>query len=316
MLIDEFRLPTEEGIDLVWSSPDLEGEEPGPGLQMIVMDLFPNADLNADGLVDAADVSIVQQNFGMTVPKGDLPSGDLDGDGLIDQDDLDTVQSQLGQTVFLDGIFGADLLTAGVEIDLGTFEMTGEPYFQNVFFDFCDWENGNGTMVLDLTECYYEGMIVPPLLGDTNADGRVDASDFVVLSENWQQSVTGGIVDGDFNVDGVVDGRDFAILSEHWQEGVVQEGDTNGDGRVDGSDFAVLSENWQQSVTGGIAEADFNEDGLVDGSDFAVLMSNWQAGVETASVPEPSTWILLLTFVTGLFLFRRVRKIKRLDTGG
>ncbi|HWB52762.1 MAG TPA: family 16 glycosylhydrolase, partial [Tepidisphaeraceae bacterium] len=42
------------------------------------------------------------------------------------------------------------------------------------------------------------------LLGDTNNDGVVNASDFDTMMHHFGQSVTGGFTDGDFNNDGVV----------------------------------------------------------------------------------------------------------------
>ena len=79
-------------------------------------------------------------------------------------------------------------------------------------------------------------------------------------------------------------------------------GDANGDGIVDGSDVTILAGNWQYGVIGGGATremGDFNGDGRVDGSDVTILAGNWQYGVTatTASIPEPSTLIILFTLV-------------------
>ena len=89
-------------------------------------------------------------------------------------------------------------------------------------------------------------------------------------------------------------------------------GDANKDGKVDGSDVTILAGNWQHGV--GMEEpdatwdmGDFNGDGMVDGSDVTILAGNWQAGVtpEAASVPEPSTAILLVTAVFFLGVTRK-----------
>ena len=92
-------------------------------------------------------------------------------------------------------------------------------------------------------------------------------------------------------------------------------GDANGDGKVDGSDVTILAGNWQAGVgapdpltiTWGMG--DFNGDGQVDGSDVTILAGNWQYGVTAAaaSVPEPSTLVLLLGSIVFLMLRRRIR---------
>ena len=91
-------------------------------------------------------------------------------------------------------------------------------------------------------------------------------------------------------------------------------GDANKDGKVDGSDVTILAGSWQYGV-GGAGGAtwemgDFNGDGAVDGSDVTILAGNWQYGVTTAaaSVPEPSTLLLLFAMLTSLVTMRCRRK--------
>ena len=91
-------------------------------------------------------------------------------------------------------------------------------------------------------------------------------------------------------------------------------GDANCDGKVDGSDVTILAGNWQVGVDG-IQRAtwdmgDFNGDGKIDGSDVTILAGNWQHGVTTAaaSVPEPSTIVLLLGALVALATIRRLKK--------
>ena len=88
-------------------------------------------------------------------------------------------------------------------------------------------------------------------------------------------------------------------------------GDANNDQKVDGSDVTILAGNWQVGVDG-LEEAtwemgDFNGDKKVDGSDVTILAGNWQYGVTAAaaSVPEPSTIILLVGCFLGLLVWRR-----------
>lgn len=89
-------------------------------------------------------------------------------------------------------------------------------------------------------------------------------------------------------------------------------GDANRDGKVDGSDVTILADNWQAGVPNGDsnvtwAMGDFNGDHMVDGSDVTILADNWQYGVTSvaASVPEPSTLVLLLAAAIGLYVVRR-----------
>ena len=88
-------------------------------------------------------------------------------------------------------------------------------------------------------------------------------------------------------------------------------GDANHDRKVDGSDVTILAGNWQYGVSDGNTATwnmgDFNGDGKVDGSDVTILAGNWQYGVTaaSASIPEPSTLLLLLGGIAMLGLIRR-----------
>lgn len=57
------------------------------------------------------------------------------------------------------------------------------------------------------------------LLGDSNLDGTVNATDLNNLALNWQQNVAlwSG---GDFTADGVVDSADLTALALTWQQSV------------------------------------------------------------------------------------------------
>lgn len=158
-VVDKFRIPTAEGVELVWGSDDPEYL----GLEFIVLDLFENADGSGDGMVGADDLDLVRANWGTEVFPGDVTRGDYTSDGLVNGDDLDLVRAQWGQDTFLDGILGVDLLCAGVDMyAILAGESGGDPFFQQVHFDFRDWENGNGAMVLDLSASY-DNVITPTM---------------------------------------------------------------------------------------------------------------------------------------------------------
>ncbi len=65
-------------------------------LQSIGLDL--PGDLNGDGTVNSGDLDIIRGNWGSIVPPGDLFQGDANGDGRVDSNDLDVVRANWGQT--------------------------------------------------------------------------------------------------------------------------------------------------------------------------------------------------------------------------
>ena len=86
-------------------------------------------------------------------------------------------------------------------------------------------------------------------------------------------------------------------------------GDANYDGVVDDTDATTLADNWLSSDNVGWSEGDFNEDGIVDESDATMLAANWQIGTSAAaSVPEPSSLIMLALGCFALLGFRSSRK--------
>ena len=48
-----------------------------------------------------------------------------------------------------------------------------------------------------------------PIAGDTNGDGVIDSSDYIILKMNMGSPATGGIAAADFNGNGVTDWYDF-----------------------------------------------------------------------------------------------------------
>jgi hypothetical protein len=57
---------------------------------------------------------------------------------------------------------------------------------------------------------------LPPVPGDTNADGDVDFADFVTLSAHFGQAGTRR--GGDFDGNGLVDFADFVLLAENFSD--------------------------------------------------------------------------------------------------
>jgi hypothetical protein len=86
-------------------------------------------------------------------------------------------------------------------------------------------------------------------------------------------------------------------------------GDANGDRKVNEIDAQVLATNWgESSATWDMG--DFNEDGAVNVKDAAILAANWGYGVspeEATAVPEPATFLMILSGLAGMAWLRRTR---------
>ena len=91
---------------------------------------------------------------------------------------------------------------------------------------------------------------------------------------------------GDVNFDGVVNGLDISLISSHWlQSGNNLPGDANFDGVVNGLDISLISSHWLQSAA---------------------------SGAGAASVPEPSTMVLVGLGFVGLVVAAHRQRQRRL----
>ena len=73
----------------------------------------------------------------------------------------------------------------------------------------------------------------------------------------------------------------------------VTPGDFNADGAIDLSDFNILADNFRVGTT--FAEGDNNLDGRVDLQDFVELRALFNGPAVAVAVPEPSSFLLLLS---------------------
>ena len=60
------------------------------------------------------------------------------------------------------------------------------------------------------------------IFGDTNLDGRVNATDLNSLALNWRATDATSWGQGDFNGDGNVNATDLNELALNWRSGVTQ----------------------------------------------------------------------------------------------
>lgn len=126
--------------------------------------------------------------------------------------------------------------------------------------------------------------IVPAALGDGRDWGQDSRSGLLpVGTAKVRVQLSGG---GAANFDGYTDNVDFRISQV---EG--QVGDVNLDDVVDLDDFDIIRANFYEGTTR--EQGDLNVDGLVTEADFRIWKDAFGGGGPN-SVPEPSSWILLV----------------------
>ena len=90
-------------------------------------------------------------------------------------------------------------------------------------------------------------------------------------------------------------------------------GDLNNDDRVDFADFLIISSNFNAAEGSRRQFGDLNLDGAIRFDDFLILSENYgrtrEPASRVASVPEPSSGLLLLGSLLGLG-FRSCREAK------
>ena len=122
------------------------------------------------------DQIVIGQSFGNQYTPGLL--GDMDSDGDVDADDIDLLGANLG--------------------------LAPHPKF--------DLDADGDADADDLTVLVES--VLATRFGDVNLDGTVDATDLLLLANNFGQ--TGGWADGDLNCDGMVTATDLALMQNDY----------------------------------------------------------------------------------------------------
>jgi hypothetical protein len=219
VVVDELRLPTTDGVDLVFTNMltgvlDIEGApfDAVIGMNMLMSGytaevfggggggtLTNGTDKEVfDGLVDSGIIfdnlqDVIDLQF-ITITLEEIQ--DLADIGLIGPDLSDLSQVYCDLVMLEESIGGG-----GAE---GTF-------FDRVVFDFTATD-GTAIMRLDLTALSEEG--------DANYDGFVGAEDLDILLANWGTSVrAGSVMEGDLTGDGLVNQDDLNVVLANWGNG-------------------------------------------------------------------------------------------------
>ena len=315
-LLDEYRITTSDGVDLVWR----DGDPESPGLQVIGLDLHPSldgvigSDLLTGGLLNLDEIDL-NDIWNLNFELGDNPIEKV-------QFDFRNLQQSDGSgtgTIFFDLSADIDLI-AGPDPVLPA-DANGDGVIDGI--DYQVWEEN---LFRSGTSCS---------TGDYNHDGRTDLSDFNIW--NGSQPDISCDLNGDFSctvedldmllgaigtenpafdLDGSggpisTDDRDIWLSQKGYEEigGPYLLGDVNFDGVVNASDLNQLGQHWTQTSVGSYALGDLDGDQHVNAADLNQLGQNWLATSTVgaaAAVPEPQSIVLgLAALLTALAAWRR-----------
>jgi hypothetical protein len=141
-------------------------------------------------------------------------------------------------------------------------------------------------------------------LGDFDLNGWYNAADIQLLRNAAGLPATGENTVFDLNNDGLIDEHDVSVLVRERIK--TWPGDADLDGGVDGDDLSRLRQGFGN--VGVWTRGDFDGDEDVDGADFLTWQRQLGAGsmAATVTVPEPATWLLLVSVALATFLPRPV----------
>ncbi len=201
MLVDELRMPTKEGVEMVYTD-----------LTVAVVDIDPTID------------GIFGMNLLSSGWTGSLFGGDLG--------DLSDLLGDAGLGDLLDGLGGL----AGLGGEGAPFG-----FFEKVHFDFRDFTSGNGYVVLDLMPQVSDVVMPVGDHGDLDGDGDIDFNDREIWVRDVNDTYFGDAnLNGQFDTaDLVLVFRAGEYEDEVAGNSLWADGDWNGDGDFDTSDLVV-----------------------------------------------------------------------------
>jgi lysophospholipase L1-like esterase len=235
-------------------------------------------DLNGDGVVDSADVAILQSYYGQPATTPGAQAADLNSDGVVNVVDLSILLSHFGPVPTPATTPSSTALSPTTVVT-----PTQSPTTQ------ATTTSGSGATVND----------------DINRDGVIDSRDLDALKSYYGKTLdTLEAHNADLNGDGVVDIVDLSIFLSHLPSGTTLptststavNDDINRDGVVDSRDLDVLKSYYGKPLdTPEAHNADLNGDGVVNIVDLSIFLSNLSPGTtfptttqDTPTVP-PST---------------------------
>ena len=187
-------------------------------------------DVNKDGYIDNADTSLLNAAYGSH--PGDPnwnPDADLDSNGVVGLSDLTMLSSNLGKNIW--DYFGLRAELAKQLVNLPshtstiipfTIDTTGFPKGNHTIYAVADVVEGE-TDVADNT--FTDGWVFVAMVGDINADGKVDVKDVYAVGRAYGTSLEGPNPEGgtynpncDINNDYKVDVKDYYIVCKHYGE--------------------------------------------------------------------------------------------------
>lgn len=294
--LDEIRVPTVQGTDLVWRRRDESGflvigsdffdDVPFDGI--LGADIFGVSTVEAHHLDFRGLQSADDQGSGVihfdVVGEIDQPTkaeiirpADANADGAVDQLDRDIWQTHDGQsgTRCSTGDFNRDGKTDAADLEIWTAQQTREVA--------CDL---NGDL-----ECSVNDLDM--LLGALGSEKTL-----------FDLDASGGIID-------LADREAWlSVAGKTTHEAAFLLGDLNFDTEVNAIDLNFLGRNWNSSGDFGYSNGDTNGDGIVDATDLNAIGANWGANsVSSLAVPEPSGDCLLVGLAFVLAVNRRIIRL-------